>query len=834
MMFFFLIPTGYQARSTGEDSTVINMVEPGIQTLRDRIWENRDEDLSISHIISATTDSRIHVDGNWSETAAVYDWCTGSGTYNDPYTIRDLVIDANGSGYGILIENSWEYFRIENCIVFNSHDAEIALFYVGNGTVSHNTVYNTLEHWHWNKGYGIAIYFSSNVTISDNICTDNKYSGIHLYFSHYNVVANNTCRENRYHGISSYNCDRNNITRNDCIDNGYYGIRFYYVSNNIVTGNNCTGNYRAGIYLDYSHNNAIAENNCTDSDSNHYGGIYTYYSDYNTVTGNNCTGNYHGIRFYKSDHNGIDKNICNNNSDYGIHLDKFSSYNIVAGNNCTGNYYGIYVYYSDYNTVTGNNCTENYEGIRLYISDNAVIIRNTCTKNSHYGITLVGSEDSIVVENKCTGNEYGIGLVSDYSHVVNNTCRENRRLGIYLYDSIYNNVVGNNCTKNGYSGIYLWYSDYNTVTENRCEKNSHYGIYLYSGSDYNDIYNNSLIKNTEGCLKDIGENNNIYNNICILILVAVFETNTTVIATGQSVEFTDTTIGGSMPLAYQWSFGDGSVNSTDQNPVHRYDVLGKYTVVLTVTDADGDMSVSASTIFVEDTIVPVLDSPNDITYEQGADSHNISWTSVDVHPGTYIIYENNVEIESGSWFSDVAITVNVDGLTPGTYDYTIVVFDTSNNSATDTVIVTVEDTTAPVLTTPAGVIYEQGETGNNITWTATDYNPDTYIVYRDGIEIASGTWTSSNPIIVNVDGLLSGSYDYTIVVADMYGSSVSNTVIVTVTETTTTGTTTGTTTTGDITTTSTTDGNAILIVSLIAAVILVAVVVFLIWKRKSH
>ncbi len=553
MMFFFL-PTNYQARSTGEDSTAINVVFQ-------------------DHIISTTTDFMVHVDGNWSETAEVYDWCTGTGIYNDPYIIKDLVINASGNVYGIVIVNTTEYFRIENCTILNSVNAGIALFSVGNGTVI----------------------------------------------------------------------------------------------------------------------NSISVESST---------------------------------------------------------------------------FGIWLRYSDNNTVINNICTDNREGICLYFSS-------------------------------------------------------------------YNTVTGNNCTENSRDGISLYYSSYNTVTGNNCTKNSDYGIYLYYSSGYNEIHNNSLIKNTDGCLEDLGENNNIYNNICVLILVAFFETNTTVIATGQSVEFTDTTTGGSMPLAYQWSFGDGSANSTDQNPVHRYDVLGEHRVVLTVTDADGDMSVSTSTIFVRDTLLPILDSPNDITYEQGADSHNISWTSVDIHPGTYIIYENNVEIESGSWFSDVAITVNVDGLTPGTYDYTIVVFDTSNNSATDTVIVTVEDTTAPVLTTPAGVIYEQGETGNNITWTATDYNPETYIVYRDGIEIASGTWTSNNPITVNVDGLLPGSYDYTIVVADMYGNSVSNTIIVTVTETTTS---TGTTTTEDTTTTSTTenpDGNAILIASLIA-VILVAVVVFLIWKRKSH
>lgn len=45
------------------------------------------------------------------------------------------------------------------------------------------------------------------------------------------------------------------------------------------------------------------------------------------------------------------------------------------------------------------------------------------------------------------------------------------------------------------------------------------------------------------------------------------------------------------PTAWQWSFGDGYV-STEQNPVHQYDVSGNYTVSLNATNADGGASLS--------------------------------------------------------------------------------------------------------------------------------------------------------------------------------------------------------------------------------------------------
>ncbi|GAG76376.1 unnamed protein product, partial [marine sediment metagenome] len=54
----------------------------------------------------------IHIDNNWTEAKAVYDWCTGSGLYTDPYVIKDLVINGAGLETCILIENSAFYFRI--------------------------------------------------------------------------------------------------------------------------------------------------------------------------------------------------------------------------------------------------------------------------------------------------------------------------------------------------------------------------------------------------------------------------------------------------------------------------------------------------------------------------------------------------------------------------------------------------------------------------------------------------------------------------------------------------------------------------------------------------
>ncbi|MGD1148668.1 MAG: PKD domain-containing protein, partial [Thermoanaerobaculaceae bacterium] len=52
-----------------------------------------------------------------------------------------------------------------------------------------------------------------------------------------------------------------------------------------------------------------------------------------------------------------------------------------------------------------------------------------------------------------------------------------------------------------------------------------------------------------------------------------------------SVNFTGSAAGGTSPYTYSWNFGDGSAQSTQQNPTHSYSASGSYTVVLKVTDA---------------------------------------------------------------------------------------------------------------------------------------------------------------------------------------------------------------------------------------------------------
>ncbi|MHA1929182.1 MAG: hypothetical protein ACTSV2_11470, partial [Candidatus Thorarchaeota archaeon] len=224
--------------------------------------------------------------------------------------------------------------------------------------------------------------------------------------------------------------------------------------------------------------------------------------------------------------------------------------------------------------------------------------------------------------------------------------------------------------------------------------------------------------------------------------------------------------------------------------------MSVYNYTIVVYDTFGNWVRDTVFVTVDTLTSPTIDQPTDMDYEEGTTGNTITWIPGDVYPSHYVVYRNDIEVASASWDGN-AITVEVDGLSVGLYNYTIVVYDTSGNWVRDTVILTVVDTTIPTIDHPADIYYEEGISGNTIIWTPSDAHPFHYVVYLNGTEVISDSWNGSL-IIVEVDGLSVGVYNYTIVVYDTSGNSVSDANLIIVlphTTTTTTTTTTATTTT---------------------------------------
>jgi PKD repeat protein len=77
----------------------------------------------------------------------------------------------------------------------------------------------------------------------------------------------------------------------------------------------------------------------------------------------------------------------------------------------------------------------------------------------------------------------------------------------------------------------------------------------------------------------------IYNAAAGIPPVANFSGTPTTICAGASVAFTDLSTNG--PTGWDWSFGDGTPNSSLQNPSHVYATAGTFTVTLTATNGSG-------------------------------------------------------------------------------------------------------------------------------------------------------------------------------------------------------------------------------------------------------
>jgi len=179
---------------------------------------------------------------------------------------------------------------------------------------------------------------------------------------------------------------------------------------------------------------------------------------------------------------------------------------------------------------------------------------------------------------------------------------------------------------------------------------------------------------------------------------------------------------------------------------------------------------------------PTVDHPPDISLEEGLTGYAITWNPSDENPANYTILIDDEEYRSGPWnASSDAITIILDELLMGEYNFTIILTDTYGNIAKDTVIVTIVDNTAPSINHPDDIQYFESEIANSITWEPEDLHPWSYQIFINGSLTTTGNWNSSlDSIEINVDGLAVGVYNYTIVVSDTSGNRNSDSVIVVV------------------------------------------------------
>ncbi|MFX0055798.1 MAG: hypothetical protein ACFFAX_16065, partial [Promethearchaeota archaeon] len=206
--------------------------------------------------------------------------------------------------------------------------------------------------------------------------------------------------------------------------------------------------------------------------------------------------------------------------------------------------------------------------------------------------------------------------------------------------------------------------------------------------------------------------------------------------------------------------------------------LGEFNYTIEVTDVGSNSVTDTVWVIVSDGTPPTIDSPTDVSFNEGETGIGITWDPTDLHPLNYTIYRDGVPIKSGTWNSSVeTIAVSVEGLSLGVYDYMLEVFDIGGNPASDVVRVTVGDGTPPNIDSPPNVTYAEGTPLQSVTWDPTDSYPLNYIIYRNSVQVKSGTWNdTSETISISVSGLGLGLYNFTILVADIGLNTANDTV----------------------------------------------------------
>jgi len=199
-----------------------------------------------------TSESVILIDGdatgvgakNWTW-AVAQDWCSGTGTEEDPYLIENLTITVNSTSAGLTIQDSTlKYFTVHNVTITN----------VNNGAVA----------------YGLKLSDIANGTVSSCNFSLSR-SGIYMENTNSTVISSTYCSNNDVDGLYAIDCKLDNITI-DASENGDTGMVLVDSDNFLITESQFFDNIQVGLTITEddgdSINNDIYDNIFSGNDIN--------------------------------------------------------------------------------------------------------------------------------------------------------------------------------------------------------------------------------------------------------------------------------------------------------------------------------------------------------------------------------------------------------------------------------------------------------------------------------------------------------------------------------------------------------------------------------------
>ncbi len=588
----------------------------------------------------------------------------GNGTESNPYLIENLSIYVRFDGIGISIVSTSVFFIIQNC-EFYSFDSKsgtgIRLEKVVNGVV-YGCDFNTLS-------LGVSIIKSEKCVIDSNTFSG-LGKGIYVTQSLWLNLRGNNLTNSGY-GVHLSKIDFSTLLGNN-LDKCNYGILIESGVEIQVLSNEIAGSF-FGLYL---HNSVRSQSKSNIIHHSQYG-VYYAYSQYCNITSAELTQNKYGISLLEIDGGTFSTNLIELNSDYGFHVKNSRDINILS------------------NTIFDN------KGIGLYLNGvaGAAIHQNEIGYTSGINaVDFVGSATRGLVNNWDTNSW------SDYKGTSNYSISGDRgSLDFDPYYIIYVNSPLDIIVEAPASGFINWSAS--------ALKPSHYEIKqdgavveegVWDGEDLSISFQNLDIGTYVFDVLVTAESGRSASDV-----VSVYTSDTTPPEWVQTPKDQIIECGNTLSLQYiasdYYGVSGWWVNSSDfsieNGLLQSYTVLdyGNYTLEIRAYDPSDNYALHILQISVKDTILPSIDSPDDISILEGEIGNAISWTVYDCNPASYEIVIDGVSVESGEWTSDMtSIRYSLDTLDVGIYTFTIILVDIAGNSVTDDVQVTVE---APTTTT---------------------------------------------------------------------------------------------------------------------------------------
>ncbi|MEM4734325.1 MAG: NosD domain-containing protein [Candidatus Thorarchaeota archaeon] len=747
----------------------------------------------------------------------------GSGTPTDPYVIEGL--DITSSDTCIRISGTTAYFEIRNCLISSSTSS------MNDGVVLSNAVHGVIRDCVIGEHFsGVRVDNSPGTILINNTATDNRI-GFLFQSSDSCTVTNSVALQNELQGFYVRESDSCSLTNNTSTAN-WAGF-FLFASTVCTLAHNVALGDDYGFYFESSHSCILRGNSASYCN---YDGFFIQTSDLCTLVENSASYNARdGFNFESCDFLTVSNTTVSYNAGSGFYFESSDSCTLIG---CTATHNGVGSYLSQSkacalmnNTFLNNGVVMSGPSVHDWLHDiehNMINgkslgyfrdLAGELVDGSQYGQIIVANCSGLTVINGTFANA-SVGIQVGFSTgctLYELEATYNSLRGIYLESSESCCLSWNTVTNNSIDGIVLHASRLCKVFENTVTHNQRLGVYLWGNSSYNLLFVNVIGHNGLSNAHDNGTANSWDD--CISkgnrwsdysgsgsysvpgsagsvdrYPLAYPETEPPIIDHPDDIQYEYGTSGNRIVWIIQEAspvryvvYLDGEYleydDSWDGSPVI-IDVDGldpwTHNFTLVVYDEFGNWASDTVLVTVVDTTPPTIDHPDDIQFEYGTSGHRLTWTVYEATlKARYEIYLHESLFEEHDW-TGLQIVIDLDDLDVGIHNFTLVVYDGSGNWASDTVFVTVVDTTPPTIDHPDDIQFEYGTFGHRINWSAEDARPSRYEVFLDGVLFYFDDWYGGN-IVVNADGLEIGTHNYTIVVYDASDQWAADTVLVTVT-----------------------------------------------------